>query len=91
MFSTFINALNGVGPSWGWLLLFAWGAYQLYWPFNETKLQQWHTDFTTRLRQIETGQVALAEEVDGASAEQFRRIHDQDRLSTTDLKANSKR
>lgn len=75
-----------IGPSWGWLVFLVWGAYQLYWPFQTTKLQQYHEDFTHRLQRIEMTQIALSEEVAGVNEKQIKEIHGEKGLSVSDLK-----
>lgn len=84
--SALLGALNSLGPAWGTLLVFSWVLFQLYNPFWETKIQRWHRDLTVRLQRIEVTLVAVSEEVDGMDSEEVRRIHDQEKLSTTDLK-----
>lgn len=84
--SFLLGLLNGVGPVWGWVILFVWGAYQLYWPFSQTKLQGFHDDFTNRLERIEVGQIAIAEETSGVSEKSIKELHGQEELSAGDLK-----
>jgi len=82
-----VGAVNSLGPSWGWLALAMWLAWQLYCPLpnHETKLQSAHNDLTTRLNQIEITQIALGEYVDGVDAERIRRLHGAESLSPNDL------
>lgn len=80
------DAMNAISPTWGWVVAFCWLAYQLYWPFTETKLQQWHDDFTTRFRRIETGQMSLAEEIEGIDEDAYKELHGYKTFTTGDLK-----
>jgi len=83
------KAFDDISPVWGWVVLIVWVNYQLYWPFWETKVQQFHNDLTTRLRRIEITQVALSEEVSGVDSESVKDIHGHESLSASDLKNES--
>jgi len=85
--SSFLSLINNFGPAWGWLLTLAWVTWQLYCPITNhtTKLQSWHDALTARFERIETGQVALAEQVDGADTQRIKRLHDRSTLTTDDL------
>lgn len=88
MLSSAATLLNELGPAWTPLGAFVWLLYQLYWPYHETKIQNYHHQLSRRLERIEITQVALAEEVGGVSAKEVKAIHDKDSLSTSDLKEN---
>lgn len=78
--------VGSISPTWGWLLLFAWVSYQLYWPFWQTKVQAWHGNVTARFHRIEIGQINLAELDEDADEERYRDLHAKSSLTTRDLK-----
>lgn len=75
-----------VSADWGWVLMFLYGSYQVYWPVWETKFQHFSADLSTRLRNIEIVQISMAQEVDGVSSTDVSELHDQDKLEPADLK-----
>jgi len=66
---------------------FCWILWELYCPIpnHQTKLQQYHHDFTTRLKRIEVGQVALAAQVEAVDEDKYKDLHNKDSLSPADL------
>lgn len=82
--------IDTVGPSWGWLVGFSWLMYQLYNPFYQTKLQQYHHDLSARFHRVEVVQVAISEEIDGIDEDFVKELHGQSGLSTNDLKQREK-
>lgn len=82
------DIINTLGPSWGWLVFFAWILWEIYSPIpnHETKFQQFHGDLTARLERHEIGQISLAEEVDGVRATKYRQIHGREQMTTTSFK-----
>lgn len=83
-----VGLINSLGPSWGWIALGSWLVWELYCPLpsHTTKLQQFHNDLTTRLRVIETTQIALAEEVAGIDQNEVRTLHGEDGITVSQLK-----
>jgi len=86
--SVAVELLGAVGPIWSVPLFLVWLMWELYCPFPEysTKLQQWHTDLTTRLERIEVAQIAISEEVSGVDEKTIKDIHGRTGLSASDLK-----
>jgi hypothetical protein len=75
-----------VSADWGWVLTFIYGSYEVYWPMWTTKFQNFSSDLSTRLRNIEVVQVSMAQEVEGMSGDEVSELHEQDKLSPNDLK-----
>jgi len=88
--SVAVELLGAVGPIWSVPLFLVWLMWELYCPFpsHTTKLQQFHNDFTERLKQMELIQVAFAEEVTGVDEEIVKEVHDQEDLAVSDLKSD---
>lgn len=62
-----------------------WFAYQMYWPYSDTKLQSWFGSIQTRLAIIETVQIALASVIGPMDEKAVKELHDHDDLDPTDV------
>lgn len=86
------SAFTSFGPVWAPTLTFIWVLWEVYCPIptHQTAFQSFRDDLTARMDRHEIGQISLAEQVDGADAEKYRKIHDKERLTTTDFLEDTK-